>query len=103
MDTSNKPENRVQAYLSDSVYKAFREYYDTEGLNQSKAMEKILSDFLLKKDQRCSIPNNYQGKMKHLESRLSELENIIKTTDYYKQKSINTSYLKVTNEDTKKS
>ncbi|EAZ89976.1 hypothetical protein [Crocosphaera chwakensis] len=97
MDTSNKSENRVQAYLSDSVYKAFREYYDTEGLNESKAMEKILSDFLLKKNQRCSIANNYQGKMKYLESRLSKVEAIIKTKDYLDREKVNTNSLKVTN------
>ncbi|WP_107666881.1 hypothetical protein [Cyanothece sp. BG0011] len=81
MDT-NKTQNRVQAYLSNSVYQAFREYCKKEKLNQSQAMEKILSNFLLQKEKVYIIADNNQDKIKDLESRLSQLEAIIKTKDY---------------------
>lgn len=97
MKTNNKTQNRVQAYLSLPVYKAFCEYRKTEKLNQSQAMEKILSDFLLKKDQRCSIADNNQNKIKDLQYRLSEVENIIKTRNYLDREKVNTNSLKVTN------
>ena len=102
MDTTNKTKNRVQAYLSNSVYQAFREYCKKEKLNQSQAMEKILSDFLLKKDKICSIADNNQDKIKDLESRVSTVEAIIKIKDYLGKEQINTDSIKVNNQDMEK-
>ena len=103
MKTTSKSKNRVQGYLSPSVYKAFLEYCEIEGLKQSKAVEKILSSFLFEKEKRCFIADNYQDKIKDLESRLSKVESIIKTKDYLQRAKINNSAIKVNNQDIEKS
>ncbi|MDJ0600498.1 MAG: hypothetical protein QNJ37_16855 [Crocosphaera sp.] len=103
MDTTNKTGNRVQCYLSPSVYEAFREYCQKERLNQSKAMDKILSTFFFEKGNIDSLVYNNQDQIKHLESRLSELEAIIKTKDYLEKAKIDSNSIKVTNQDMKKS
>ncbi|MGK7956088.1 MAG: hypothetical protein AB4063_12685 [Crocosphaera sp.] len=104
MKTNNKTENRVQAYLSPSVYKAFREYCQREKLKQSQAIEEILSRFLLEEEKISSIEDNYQDQIKDLASRLTKVEAImIKTKDYLGKEQINTNSIKVNNQDIEKS
>ncbi len=103
MDTTNKTQNRVQGYLSPSVYKAFREYCKREQLKQSQAIEEILSRFLLEEEKISSIEDNYQDQIKDLASRLTKVEAIIKTKDYLEKEQINTNSIKVNNQDIEKS
>lgn len=102
MDTTNKTQNRVQAYLSPSIYKAFREYCKREKLKQSQAIEEILSSFLLEDQKISSMEDNYQDKIKDLESRLSKVEAIIKTQDYLGTEQIDTNSIQVNNQDIEK-